>query len=375
MRIALATWFPRDPAAPHGGVEAVSLNLTRALAQVEGTEVHVVTFDGNISASEHTEWSGASIHRLPRPSGSLLPFACGEGRRKLHEFLHRLEPDVVHAHDTFGIMTRGLPMPRVFTIHGFIHEDTRLKNGWQNRVRAALWKREELATWSEQPHIISISPYVRERLRGIASGVIHDIENPVDPACFDVPRRAEAGRILSAAVICHRKNQQALVDAVAMLGPSSSASLRIAGPVTDTEYGARLKASIKDHRISERIGLLGRLSAHEIRNELSMATVFALCSFEEGAPMGIAEAMAAGVPIVTSNRCGMPYMVRDGESGFLVDPQNTEQIRDRIGDVLADNSLRHAFGANARAFAHDRFHPSRVSERTMRVYRAARDGR
>ena len=371
MRILLATWFPRDSSAPRGGVEAVSLNLTRALARVAGTEVHVVTFREDINAPEQLEWEGATIHRLPRTSGSLLAFARGEGRRRLGEFLHQLGPDLVHAHDTYGIMTRGLDLPRVFTIHGFIHEDTRRMGGWKNRLRAALWKREELATWAEQPHIISISPYVRERLRGIARGVIHDIENPIDEACFDIQRNEEPGRIFSAAVICRRKNPQALVDAVALLLPDSDARLRLAGPVGEEDYSESMKASIRARGLAERVELLGNLPGSRVREELARAAVFALVSLEEGAPMGIAEAMAAGIPILTSNRCGMPYMVRHGESGFLVDPRRPDEIADRLDELLGNRELRQQMTRSATRFAEEHFHPDRVAERTLRVYRAA----
>ena len=368
MRIAIATWFPRDPAAPHGGVEAVSVNLTRALARVPGTEIHVITFDEGIAAPEVRNWEGAVLHRLPRTVGSLLGFARGEGRRLLQRSLHDLKPDVVHAHDTYGMMTRALNLPRVFTIHGFIHEDTRIKGGWRNRLRAALWKREELATWAEQPNIISISPYVRERLRGIARGVIHDIENPIDPACFEITRNEEPGRVFSAAVICRRKNQQALVDAVAKLGPE--VNLTLAGAEGEADYARQLKASIRERGLAQRIELPGSLSGPVVRANLAKAAVFALCSFEEGAPMGIAEAMAAGMPILASNRCGMPYMVRHGESGFLVDPNRPDEVAARLDEMLQDEDLRERMSQAARRFAEERFHPNRVATRSLGVYRS-----
>lgn len=375
MRISLATWFPRDPSSPSGGVETVSVNLTRALARIAGTDVHVVTFDETINRPEQFSWENAMIHRLPRPPGSLLGFARGEGRRRLCEYLHGLRPDLVHAHDTFGIMTRRINLPRVFTIHGFIHEDTRLKGGWKNQVRAALWKHEELAAWAESPHIISISPYVRERLRGIAQGVIHDIENPIDPACFEIPRCEEPGRIFSAAVICHRKNPQALVDAVARLKPGSGAFLRLAGPIGKAAYGATLEASIRHSGLTKMVDLLGSITGPAVRGELAKAAVFALCSFEEGAPMGIAEAMAAGIPILTSNRCGMPYMVRHGESGYLVDPHRPEEIAARLTELLESQGLRQQMAKEGRAFALERFHPDRVAQRTLRVYSGVLEGR
>jgi glycosyltransferase involved in cell wall biosynthesis len=311
LRVALVTWYPRDPTRPRGGVEAVSVTLARALAAHPELEVHVITVDDQALAPTKQDVAGMTLHVLPRGTQPLLAFAAGPGRRMIQAYLNELAPDVVHAHDTFGIMTQGLSLPRVFTIHGFIHEDTRYKGGLRAKARAWLWQRIEERTWAEQPNIVAISPYVRERLRGIARGVIHDIENPIAPECFAVRRQEAAGTIFSAAVINRRKNTLGLVQAFAEL-KVPGARLRLAGPVTEADYGERIQHAIQAAGLTGSVDLLGSIPTAEIRQELSRASVFALVSFEEGAPMGVAEALAAGVPVVTSNRCGMPYMLRHG---------------------------------------------------------------
>ena len=87
--------------------------------------------------------------------------------------------------------------------------------------------------------------------------------------------------------------------------------------------------------------------------------------------MGIAEAMAGGLPILTSNRCGMPYMVRHGESGFLVDPRESADIARHLDQLLAGDTVCRRMGEQARAASERLFHPDRVAERTMAVYRRA----
>jgi glycosyltransferase involved in cell wall biosynthesis len=70
----------------------------------------------------------------------------------------------------------------------------------------------------------------------------------------------------------------------------------------------------------------------------------------------------------------MPYMVRDGESGFLVDPNDPEDIAARLAEVLTDPVRRAKMGQHCRETAKDRFHPSRIAHRTREVYmRAIRD--
>jgi glycosyltransferase involved in cell wall biosynthesis len=105
-----------------------------------------------------------------------------------------------------------------------------------------------------------------------------------------------------------------------------------------------------------------------VRQELASASVFGLVSLEENAPLGIEEAMAAGVPVVASNRCGMPYMVSHGETGFLVDPLSVDDITRRLQQLLENAGLRRMMGEAARDIAQERFHPSAVARRTRQVY-------
>ena len=353
------------------------MNLARTLAELPGVDIDVVTTYPSYSSLAIDECAGITVHRLPWAGGKTLAHATGPGRRQMQEYVIGLEPDVVHAHDTYGLMVKGMDVPRVFTIHGFIYGDTLVSGSRFARLRSWLWRRVETGGWADQPHIISISPYVRERLAGIATGVIHDIDNPISEACFNVGRHERAGTIFSAASICPRKNTLALIDALALLVERGvDAELRLAGSISSEAYGRRMRARIVEKNLGDRVVLLGRISMEQIREELASASVFALASLEENSPMGIEEAMAAGVPVVTSNRCGMPYMVRDGESGFLVDPHDPDDIAWRLGQVLDDYDLRRRMGARSREIALERFHPTRVAERTMEVYRrAVRDHR
>ncbi|HUL79682.1 MAG TPA: glycosyltransferase family 4 protein [Vicinamibacteria bacterium] len=372
VKVAIATAFPRDPGAPHGGVEAVSVTLVEALAALGGLELHVVTVDAGRREMATDVWRGVTVHRLPRLARSMLGDAIGPGRRQMQAYLASLRPDVVHAHDTYGLMVKGLSLPRAFTVHGFIHADTRLARGRWFRLRSALWRYHETRGWADQPHIIAISPYVRERLRGVARGVIHDIDNPIDGSFFQVRRRERKGVIFSAAVVSPRKNTLRLVEATARVAAQGlPVELRLAGAVTDAAYGERVRAAIDARGMRERSHLLGSLGRDQVAGELEVASVFALVSLEEGSPLGVEEAMAAGAPVVTSNRCGMPYLVRDGGSGFLVNPEDPEDVAWRLGQLLADDDLRGAQSLLSRRIARERFHPAAVASRTLEVYRRA----
>lgn len=369
MKIAIATHFPKVPEVPHGGVEAVSVNLVKALAAHGDLDIHVITLDSGLQTSDVFPWHGVTMHRLPGREGSALINAIGEGRRQVSQYLTNLAPDIVHAHDTYGLMVKGLPIPRVFTIHGFIYSDTLLSKKRWAWMRSRIWQFIETSGWADQPHIISISPYVRERLSGIATGVIHDIDNPISESFFHIERKERKGVIFSAAVISQRKNTLNLVKAFKiLLDEGHDAELRLAGTVVEQQYGELVRDYISQMGLGKKVAMLGQLNAGQIHEELSIASIFALVSLEEGSPMGIEEAMAARVPVVTSNRCGMPYMVRHGESGYLVNPLGIADIARRLKNILEDNELLDSMGKRAHAIALDRFHPTVVAKRTKEVY-------
>ncbi len=370
LKLAIVTQFPEDADVPRGGVEAVSVNLVRGLAALGEVEAHVVTLDPKVGAVATSDWAGARIHRLPRGGGGELTNAIGGGRRQVQAFLRTLAPDIVHAHDTYGLMVQGLPLPRVFTIHGFIYGDTLVSGRKLPRLRSKVWEFVEKRGWADQPHIISISPYVRERLGGVTAAIIHDIDNPIATDFFDIRRVERPGVVFCAAAICPRKNTLVLVEAAARLKQRGIAvQLRLAGGVTDAAYGEQVRAAIARHGLDAEVQLLGLIGTPQVRTELAQAAVFALVSLEENSPMGIEEAMAARVPVLTSNRCGMPYMVRHGETGYLVDPFDVGDVARRLAALLADGGLRSRMGEAAHQVALGRFHPQTVARRTLDVYR------
>jgi glycosyltransferase involved in cell wall biosynthesis len=372
MRIAFVTAFPDDPDKPRGGVEAVSVTLVRHICAFEDLDVQVVTVRDGRRAAGVRRWERATVHALPRQGRRKLTGAMGADRRQVQALLKTLAPDLVHAHDTFGLMVRGMAVPRVLTIHGFIHSDTLVAGERFARARSLAWRLIETRTWADYPHIIAISPYVRERLDGIARGAVHEIDNPIGAGFFAIARAEEGLTIFTAAVVSRRKNTLGLVEAFARVRQAGvDATLRLAGSVVEPEYERLVLERIRELGLLPHVTWLGSIAAAQVAQELRRASVFALVSREENSPLGIEEAMAAGVPVVTSNRCGMPYMVKDGVTGYLVDPEDSDDIAARLTAILRDPALRHTMGEQARGIALQRFHPEQVATRTRAVYELA----
>ncbi len=136
-----------------------------------------------------------------------------------------------------------------------------------------------------------------------------------------------------------------------------------------------VKRFIKDQGLEDKVKLLGRINSYKVKENLKQAAVFSMVSLEENSPICIEEAMAASVPVVTSNRCGMPYMVENSRSGYLVDPHNEQQIGVFLKELLTDIELNRRMGQRGREIAWGRFHPRTVAQKTREVYLKIIDGR
>jgi glycosyltransferase involved in cell wall biosynthesis len=299
----------------------------------------------------------------------MIDIIAGPGKKRLVSYIKELKPDVLHTHETYGLGLGNISVPHVFTVHGFDHANlvaNAAKFAW---IRAPLWKRVERRGLSAQKHIISITPYVRMMIESQTNANIYDIDNPVDERFFKITRRPERGRILCVGWINERKNTLGSVEAFARIaGRHGEAKLVIAGQSRRADYLDRVTQSIRQSGIVDRVELLGHIDHAQLVQELARASILLLPSRQENSPMAIAEAMAAGMPVIAANRCGMPYMVQDGQTGFLIDPESTEQIADCLAKLVGSQQLCERMGRAGCQVAMDRFHPHAVAQKTRAVY-------
>jgi hypothetical protein len=105
---------------------------------------------------------------------------------------------------------------------------------------------------------------------------------------------------------------------------------------------------------------------------LARTAVFALPSEIDKSPYSVLEAMFAGLPVVSTDVGGIPEMVVDGETGFLVPPDDDAAIADAIEKLLADDTRRVEMGRASRARAYARFDARKTTADLIRLIAEAR---
>jgi glycosyltransferase involved in cell wall biosynthesis len=101
--------------------------------------------------------------------------------------------------------------------------------------------------------------------------------------------------------------------------------------------------------IQDRTHFLGALAHHQALDEVAKADVFILASFAEGLPVALMEAMAFGVPCISTTIAAIPELIHSGENGLLVPPSNVETLQAAVRQLAEDPELRTRLGRNARA--------------------------
>ncbi|RMF69750.1 MAG: glycosyltransferase [Calditrichaeota bacterium] len=117
--------------------------------------------------------------------------------------------------------------------------------------------------------------------------------------------------------------------------------------VGDGDLRAELEAQVRARNLGENVLFLGFRS--DVKDLLRTFDVFVLPSLYEGLPNVVLEAMATALPVVATSVDGTIELVQDGETGFLVPPEDPNALADKIGLLLSDEALRNEMGRKGRA--------------------------
>lgn len=197
-------------------------------------------------------------------------------------------------------------------------------------------------------------------------GRISVIPFGVDPVFFiDRNYRRPATKLLFLGGWEWRKGIRYLIETFSAISEQHpQITLSLAGTGQDERS---VKASFPKH-LHSRVQVIPRIRPEDLSRVYAEHDVFLFPSLFEGEPLVIPEAMASGMPIVTTRTCGMQDAIEDDISGFLVPPRNSEALGRRTLELLRDPSLRERLGRAAQQRARD-LTWDRIARQTIQIYR------
>jgi len=267
---------------------------------------------------------------------------------------HFHQHSITHLHNHFADISANVAMltaelaaiPFSYTLHGpaELYEPLR----WHLREKTARAKFVACISYFARSQAMYFSdPAHWDKLKIIHCGV--------DPSLYDRPAGTAGNlgetRLVFVGRLTAIKGLRILLDAFAKARDTRPGlHLTLIGDGDD-----RAQLELLAAPFGEAVTFSGYQSQQAVADALVAADIFTLPSFSEGVPVVLMEAMASGKPVISSLVAGIPELVEDGESGFLVPPGDVDTLAERIGRLADDPALRTKMGAKGRAKVQDAF--------------------
>ncbi|MFQ6028271.1 MAG: glycosyltransferase [Dehalococcoidia bacterium] len=233
--------------------------------------------------------------------------------------------------------------------------------------------------WSEDIDLLTPVSYLwKESLAEMGCPpqkiLVHRMAVDMDRFEFRVRKPGPSLRLLTVARLVEKKGIEYAIRAVSIIQeshPHIDVSLNIVGD-------GELRSSLESLRISlgleDSVHFLGWLDQDEVRQEMRAADVFVLPSVtaadggKEGVPVSLMEAMASGIPVVSTTHSGIPELVEDGVSGYLVGEHDVAALAHRICQFVDTPKLAETMGRAGRAFVDRNYNIATLNQRLSWIY-------
>jgi glycosyltransferase involved in cell wall biosynthesis len=355
------------PMLSPGGAERVAVHIVRGLNRKRYEPV-VVSFTGRVECDLDCllEEAGVEVRYLgKRPGFDYRMYA------RLHPVLRECQPDIVHTH--LHVLRYALPSllllqraSLLHTVHNLAEREIESTARWIQRY--ALNHGVLPVAVAEEVALSLRRLYGIQQCRVISNGI------PTD--CYASPKtprsewRTRQGfgdddvLFVCVARFAPQKNHVLLLKAFAQ-GPASDPKAHLV-LVGEGVLQEQLEERAKNLGLTRQIHFLGLRT--DIPDVLSAMDVFVLSSDWEGNPLSVMEAMASGLPIVSTAAGGVPDLFESGKEGFIVQPGDAQGLSHSMASLLGDQEARRSLGRAAARRAKENFDVSTMVQAYEELY-------
>lgn len=344
--VLVAPYFPPRS----GGLERYAFEMGVALHQL-GWRVVVVT-SGEVYSK--VDEDSMTVYRLPYQwKISNTPFSF-RWFRDVRGILKDERPDVVNVHT---------PVPGIGDIAAFLSRVPLIVTYHSGSMRKGTWMDVFVASYElfvlpymlrKAAWIVSASEAVRSgflktyahKSSTLPPGVDSQAFHPA-PALESEPRLLFVSAQLSRAY-AHKGLSTVLAALQILHARGARASLDIVG---DGDMRESYLSDVRKAHLGEYVRFHGELAGEALARAYRTASIFVLPTSNDSYPIAILEALASGLPVISTRVGDIPHMVEDGKSGFLVPTGEASTLAEKIEILITDPGLREAMGRAARTKA------------------------
>jgi len=235
---------------------------------------------------------------------------------------------------------------------------------------------------SDAAAIFAISRFNRDYLLksypGAVAERIHVLPTGVDCERHAYRQRAQPGKVfklLSVGSLLEKKGHAYLIEACALLRRSGhDVRCRIVG---DGPLRGELAQLIESLDVAEGVELCGSQERARVSDFLDEADAFVLACVEprdrgaDGIPVALMEAMASGLPVISTRFKAIPELVVDGSSGILCEPGDADGLAAAVTRLIEDDSCRQMLASGGRAWVEQHFDQQKIETTRAGIIRQA----
>lgn len=366
MKIIQIGSYPKNSRFIRGGVEASIFGLAKT--QSLNHDIHVLDFPDSFIDKDYEERClDVNVYRFRQPGKHNISSLQRVGDYYLK--IKEISPDVCHLHGSSIFVRQLYRLLRkngyrcVVTIHGLVHVEKHkaLKNGFKLKlfIQYLIQSFNEFRLIDNSNLLIVDTEYVKNEIEAYRQSHkvlkmpdIRVIPQGIDEAFFNLKliKTNDEINLLSVGAFVERKGHHQLIKAFAKFNQDNqdniSFKLRIIGTLTDKLYHAKLLDLIRHERLVDKVLLLTNVDKVDLHSYYQQADLFVLHSLEESQGIVFAEAMAVGLPIVSTNAGGIPNVVKHERNGLLSDFQDVEAYVCNLRKLVNDKNYALQISAN-----------------------------
>jgi glycosyltransferase involved in cell wall biosynthesis len=377
-----------------GGAELVAYELARVFGRA-GHEVTVVSDVGDLESESADNLEFVAIEsRFQRgvaklPGGFftwLIQHLVGNlsAAWAVRRLTRRRPFDVVHAHGSLSAILISLVcgLPLVYTEHDAPPWQCRYRRWWERAIRKGIYRALNVTAFRRSDHVVATFESLRDeivtrwrvpegRVTAILNGAAETFTNgvPSDRSTTPSPLQLNGKTpdfkryCLFVGRLTPRKGPDFVVRALAEAEPDVSCVFAGDGPMrTEVEKLAKRLG------VEDRVAFLGNVEPAGLAPLYANAELLILPTVSDTSPMVVMEAMACGTPVLATSVAGLPSLVEDWETGFLVHPDNVGELAVALRFLMHDPELRKNMSEKARMRVAERFLWSRVAKQYEHAY-------
>ncbi|MCV6614200.1 MAG: glycosyltransferase family 4 protein, partial [Cellvibrionaceae bacterium] len=277
------------------------------------------------------------------------------------------KPDIVHVHGLRPLWAAArMGLPVVFTNHtsGFLQRLSKSKSKLR-RTLARINLSDYLLAPSDELVEAARTVGYQKPCQFISNGVDDQKFHPEGPSMREQWQIPEGRVVVLMARRLVEKNGVMYFAEAAKFLKDQPLQLVIAGQGDERD---KVEKILAQHGMLEHTTFLGGVANHEMPQVYRAADISVLPSLMEATSITALETMACGVPLVTTNVGGLPFLVDHGNTGLLVEPREPEQLAAAIVDLAGDPERRAAMGRAARQRIEAELNWGQIAQQTVEAY-------